>query len=47
MTNKVFLKNINRLTNFHYENSYEYKKILNFFKFRKNSFYKKTNNKRI
>ena len=39
MTNKVFLKNINRLTNFHYENSNEYKKILNFFKFKKNRFY--------
>jgi phenylacetate-coenzyme A ligase PaaK-like adenylate-forming protein len=39
MTNKVFLKNINQLTNFHYENSPEYKKILNFFKFKKKNFY--------
>lgn len=39
MTNKNFLKKINDLTNFHYEKSKEYKKILNFFKFQKNVCY--------
>tara|TARA_B100000242_G_C43035746_1_gene482884 strand:+ start:805 stop:1806 length:1002 start_codon:yes stop_codon:yes gene_type:complete len=36
MNKNNFLDNINDLTKFHYENSIEYKKILDFFKYKKN-----------